>query len=57
MFTLNPKKNNKRKEKINGKVRLGNWPFPSSSQPLFRSESKYEIFVMIIRSNFNENEN
>ena len=57
MFTLNPKKNNKRKEKINGKVRLGNWPFLSSSQSLFRSESKCEIFVMIIRSNFNENEN
>ena len=34
----------------------GNRPFPSSPQPLFWSESKCEIF-MIISSNFNENEN
>ena len=34
-----------------------NRPFPSSPQSLFQSESKCEIFVMIISSNFNMNEN
>ena len=34
-----------------------NRPFPSSPQSLFQSESKCEIFVMVIRSNFNMNEN
>ena len=31
--------------------------FPSSSQSLFQSESKCEIFVMVIGSNFIMNEN
>ena len=34
-----------------------NRPFPSSLHSLFQSESKCEIFVMIISSNFNMNEN
>ena len=34
-----------------------NRPFPSSLQSLFRSESKCEIFIMVISSNFNRNEN
>ena len=34
-----------------------NRPFPSSPKSLFQSESKCEIFVMIISSNFNMNEN
>ena len=36
---------------------LCNKPFPSSRQSLFQSESKCEIFVMVISSNFNVNEN
>ena len=32
-------------------------PFPSSLQSLFQSESKCEIVVMVISSNFNMNEN
>ena len=36
---------------------VANRPFPSSPQSLFQSESKCEIFVMIISSNFNMNEN
>ena len=32
-------------------------PFPSSPKSLLQSESKCEIFVMVIRSNFNMNEN
>ena len=32
-------------------------PFPSSPQSLFQSKSKWEIFVMVISSNFNMNEN
>ena len=34
-----------------------NRPFPSSAQSLFQSESKCEIFVMVISSNVNTNEN
>ena len=34
-----------------------NRPFPSSPQSLFQSEVKCEIFVMVISSNFNMNEN
>ena len=34
-----------------------NRPFPSSPQSLFQSESKCEIFVMVISSNFIMNEN
>ena len=34
-----------------------NRPFPSSPKSLFQSESKCEIFVMVISSNFNMNEN
>ena len=34
-----------------------NRPFPSSSQSLFQSEVKCEIFVMVISSNFNMHEN
>ena len=34
-----------------------NRPFPSSPKSLLQSESKCEIFVMVIRSNFNMNEN
>ena len=39
-------------------IELGfvNRPFPSSLQSLFQSESKCEIFVMVISSNFNMNE-
>ena len=36
------------------KFTLCNTPFPSSPQPLFGSESKCEIFLMVIVSNFNE---
>ena len=36
---------------------LCNRPFPSSSQSLFQSESRCEIFVMVISSKFNVNEN
>ena len=34
-----------------------NRPFPSSPESLFQSESKCEIFVMVISFNFNMNEN
>ena len=34
-----------------------NKPFPSSPQSLFQTKSKCEIFVMVINSNFNMNEN
>ena len=34
-----------------------NRPFPSSPESLFQSESKCEIFAMVISSNFNMNEN
>ena len=34
-----------------------NGPFPSSPQSLFQSESKCEVVVMIISSNFSINEN
>ena len=34
-----------------------NGPFPSPLQSLFQSESKCEIFVMVISSNFNMNKN
>ena len=34
-----------------------NRPFPSSGQSLLQSESKCEIFVMVISSHFNMNEN
>ena len=34
-----------------------NRPFLSSPRSLFESESKHEIFVMVISSNFNMNEN
>ena len=34
-----------------------NRPFPSSPKSLFQSESKCEIFVMVINSNFNMNKN
>ena len=37
--------------------RNNNRPFPSSPKSLFQSESKCEIFVMVISSNFNMNEN
>ena len=37
--------------------KLTNRPFPSSAQSLLQSESKCEIFVMVISSNFNMNEN
>ena len=41
-----------------GHTRLwDNRPFPSSPQSLFQSESKCKIFVMVISSNFNVNEN
>ena len=36
---------------------LLNRPFPSLPKSLLQSESKCEIFVMVIRSNFNMNEN
>jgi len=36
---------------------LFNMPFPSSPPSFFQSESKYEIVVMVINSNFNMNEN
>ena len=39
--------------KIKGKNRA----FPSSPQSLFQSESKCAIFVIVISSNFNMNEN
>ena len=32
-------------------------PFPSSPQSLFESDSKCEIFIVVISSNFNMNEN
>ena len=38
-------------------TRVDNRPFPSSPKSLLQSESKCEIFVMVIRSNFNMNEN
>ena len=44
-----------------GKIEAGvegfNRPFPSSPQSLFQSESKCEIFVMVINSTFNMIEN
>ena len=45
-------------EENKGILLLGalNRPFPSSPLSLFQSESKCEIFVMVISSNFNMNE-
>ena len=43
-------------DSVSGKTE-NNRPFPSSPQVFFHSESKCEIFVMIISSNFNMNEN
>ena len=42
---------------INNDVFTPNRPFPSSPKSLLQSESKCEIFVMVIRFNFNMNEN
>ena len=38
-------------------LELSNRPFPSSPSSHFQSESKCEIFVMVISSNFNMNKN
>ena len=38
------------------RVNLLNTPLPSSPQSQFQSESKCEIFFMVISSNFNMNE-
>ena len=42
---------------IKGCFPFPNRPFPSSAQSLFQNESKCQIFVMIISSNFQINEN
>ena len=40
-----------------GIVQVVNRPFPNSPWSLFQSESKCEIFVIVISSNFNIKEN